>query len=298
MEPGPSRLADADSDLADAVFVALGVPHDATASYRKGAREGPAAIRHASYNFETWLLELGVDMEEIPVHDAGDTPMELSSGEMVDFVDQHLSRLLGGSRIPVVMGGEHNATEGAVRALSRRHNDLRVLVLDAHMDLRSEYMGDSRSHACATRRCADVVGVDRIAVLGIRSTSLQELEAAREEGMAYASADRVREEGLDPVMKDLMTSIGDGHLYLSIDLDVLDPSHAPGVQNPEPWGLSVLDVRHIIDGVASRLVGFDIMECAPAYDGGQTATVGARLLRHTIGAIWLLRGENPFLSGI
>jgi agmatinase len=292
----PSRFADANSDLADSVFVVLGVPNDATASFREGAREGPAAIRKASFNFEPWLLELGMDLEDVPFHDAGDVPEGLTSGEVVDAVERRLHEFQGDTRIPILMGGEHNATEGAVRALFRRHEALSVLVLDAHMDLRAEYMGDIRSHACATRRCADVVGVDNIAVLGIRSASVEELEAAQDESLAFASADRVREEGMDTVMGDLLGSLGDGPLYLSIDLDVLDPSHAPGVQNPEPWGLSPLDVRHVIDGVGSRLVGFDVMECAPAYDGGQTAAVAARLLRHAIGTIWQSRGENPALS--
>jgi agmatinase len=295
MDPGPSRLADADIDLPDSVFVVLGVPNDATASFRNGAREGPAAIRHASYNFETWLMELGLDLDDVPIHDAGDVPEGLDSDGVVHSLEGILPELLGDTRVPVLMGGEHNATEGAVRVLSSRHEDLRVLVLDAHMDLRMEYMGDPRSHACVTRRCADVVGVDRIAVLGIRSVSVEEMEAAQDEGLAFAPADRVRDEGLDTVLDDLMGSLGEGPMYLSVDLDVLDPSHAPGVQNPEPWGLSPLDVRHVIDRVASTLVGMDFMECAPGHDGGQTAAVAARLMRHGIGAAWQNRDGNPHL---
>jgi agmatinase len=93
-----------------------------------------------------------------------------------------------------------------------------------------------------------------------------------------------------------MAPLGEGPVYLSIDLDVLDPSHAPGVQNPEPWGLSPLDVRHVLDTLAPRLVGLDLMECAPSHDGGQAALVAARLLRHAIGAAWLARASNPALT--
>jgi agmatinase len=142
-----------------------------------------------------------------------------------------------------------------------------------------------------------VVGVDRVAVLGIRSLSPQELEDSQDSGLAFASADRVREEGLDHVTEDLLESLGEAPLYLSVDLDVMDPSHVPGVQNPEPWGLTPLDVRHVIDRVAPSLVGMDFMECAPMHDGGQTAVVAARLLRHAIGAAWQARGSNPVLSG-
>jgi len=297
MEPGPSRIADAHSDLAGSAFVVLGVPYDATASFRRGARDGPAAVRHASYNFETWLLELGLDIEDVPVHDAGDVPEVFSPTELVDLVRASVEELVGDERVPVVVGGEHNATEGAVRALAAQHEGLSVLVLDAHLDFRDQYLGEARSHACATRRCSDVVGVDRIAVLGVRSVSSDELEEAQDLGLAFASADRVRGEGLDAVLHDLLGPLGEGPVYLSIDLDVLDPSHAPGVQNPEPWGLSPLDLRHVIDRVAPSLVGLDIMECAPAHDGGQTALVAARLLRHAVGAVWQSRRSNPVLGG-
>ncbi|UCC93541.1 MAG: arginase family protein, partial [Thermoplasmata archaeon] len=120
--------------------------------------------------------------------------------------------------------------------------------------------------------------------------------SAGEEGLAFATADGMMELGLTTVLEELLYSIGEGPLYLSIDLDVLDPSHAPGVQNPEPWGLSPLDIRRVIDRVAPRVVGLDVMECAPRYDGGQTALVAARLLRHAIGAIWQGREGNPALS--
>ena len=130
--------------------------------------------------------------------------------------------------------------------------------------------------------------------MGIRSVSPEEMGVAQDEGLAFAPADRVREEGLEPVMDDLMASNGDGPVYLSVDLDVLDPSHAPAVQNPEPWGLSPLDVRKVIDRLAPRLVAFDMMECAPLYDGGQTALVAARLVRHGMGAIWQSRRSRRF----
>jgi agmatinase len=297
LDDGPSWLADADSDLADSVLFVLGVPFDGTATFRRGAREGPAAIREASQNFDPWSMELGLDLGNVPVHDAGDVPDMDRSGDMVRAVEARVAELAGASRIPVLLGGEHSATEGAVRALHRRHEDLRVLVLDAHLDLLEDYMGDTRSHACATRRCADVVGADNIAVLGIRSASRDELVSAGDDGLSFATADGARELGLATVLEELLLSLGEGPLYLSMDLDVLDPSHAPGVQNPEPWGLSPLDVRQVIESVAPRLVGFDVMECAPRYDGGQTAALAARLLRHAVGAVWSSRTDGPGLPG-
>jgi agmatinase len=296
LEPGPGRFADAHASVDDAMFVVLGVPYDATASFRSGAKDGPTAIRAASYNFETWLLELGLDLDDVPVHDAGDVPEVFSPSSMVELVERAVADIVGNACVPVLVGGDHNATEGAVRAVSRIHEGLSVLVLDAHLDFRDEYLGEPRSHACATRRCSEVVGVDRVAVLGVRSLSPEEMGAAQDEGLAFASADRVREEGLETVMEDLLGTLGEGPLYLSVDLDVLDPSHAPGVQNPEPWGLTPLEVRHVIDAVAFRLVGLDVMECAPVHDGGQTALVAARLLRHAMGAVWQSRRSRRALG--
>lgn len=295
-EPGPSRFADAHSDLEGSSFVIIGVPYDATSSFRRGAKDGPAAIRAASYNFETWLLELGLDLEDVPVHDAGDVPEVFDPSDMVDLVETAVNESVAEGRVPVMLGGEHNATEGAVRALARRFPGLALLVLDAHLDFRDEYLGEPRSHACATRRCSQVVGVDRTAVLGVRSISYGEMGTAQDEGLAFASADRVREEGLDGVLDNLLSPLGDAPVYLSVDMDVLDPAYAPGVQNPEPWGLSPLDVRRVIDLLAHRIVGMDMMECAPGHDGGISALVGARLVRHAIGAVWHARRSSRVLG--
>ena len=294
MEPMHSKLADANATLEEARFVIIGVPYDATSSYRAGAKEGPAAVRRASYNFETWNLELGLDILDVPVHDWGDIEEVFSPDRMVELVDEAVTEAVAvKGRVPVVVGGEHNGTEGAVRAVHRGHPDLRVLSLDAHTDFRKEYLDEPRSHACAMRRVSDIVGVGRVAVAGVRSSSREEQEDARELGYAFFTADAVRERGLDAVVDDLLARTGKGPLYLTLDLDVIDPSFAPGVQTPEPWGLTPLDIRRAIDRLAPHIVGMDVMECAPAHDGGQTALLAARLLRHSIGAMWQSRRARP-----
>ena len=286
MEPMHSRLADANATLEEARFVVIGVPYDATSSYRAGAKEGPAAVRRASYNFETWNLELGADILDIPVHDWGDIEEVFSPDRMVDLVDEAVTEAVAvRGRVPVVIGGEHNATEGAVRAVHRAHPDLRVLSLDAHTDFRKEYLGEPRSHACAMRRCSDIVGVAHVAVAGVRSSAAEEQADAQELGYALITADQVREMGIRNAVDELLARMGDGPLYLTIDIDSVDPAYAPGVQTPEPWGLTPLDIRHAIDRVAPRVVAFDIMETAPPHDGGQTAALVARLLRHGIMAV-------------
>lgn len=286
MEPMHSKLADANAALGEARFVVIGVPYDATSSYRAGAKEGPAAVRRASYNFETWNLELGADILDVPVHDWGDIEEVFSPDRMVELVDEAVTEAVAvRGRVPVVLGGEHNGTEGAVRAVHRAHPDLRVLSLDAHTDFRREYLGEPRSHACAMRRCSDIVGVARVAVAGVRSSAAEEQADARELGYAFLTADQVREMGILNAVDELLARMGEGPLYLTIDIDAVDPAYAPGVQTPEPWGLTPLDVRRAIDRVAHRLVAFDVMETAPPHDGGQTAALAARLLRHGIMAV-------------
>jgi len=294
MEPMSGKLADAHAPMRDAAFVVIGVPYDATSSYRSGAKDGPAAIRRASYNFELWLLELGIDIEDIPFHDWGDIGEVFSPDALVDAVAEAVREVASKrGRVPILIGGEHNATEGAVRALHEVHPDIRVISLDAHTDFRKEYLDEPRSHACAMRRVSDIVGVGRVAVAGVRSSSREEQEDASELGYAFFTADAVRERGLDAVVDDLLARTGKGPLYFTLDLDVIDPSSAPGVQTPEPWGLTPLDIRRVIDRLAPHVVGMDIMECAPAHDGGQTALLAARLLRHSIGAMWQSRRTRP-----
>ncbi len=286
MEPMHSKLADANAPIEEARFVVIGVPYDATSSYRAGAKEGPAAVRRASYNFETWSLELGLDILDIPIHDWGDIEEVFSPDRMVELVDEAVSEVVSvEGRVPVVIGGEHNATEGAVRAVHRAHKDLRVLSLDAHTDFRKDYLGEPRSHACAMRRCSDIVGVKHVAVAGVRSSAAEEQQDARELGYASLTSDQVREMGIVNALDELLARMGEGPLYLTIDIDAVDPAYAPGVQTPEPWGLTPLDIRRAIDRAAPRVVAFDVMETAPPHDGGQTAALTARLVRHAIGAV-------------
>lgn len=294
MEPMSGKLADAHAPMRDAAFVVIGVPYDATSSYRSGAKDGPAAIRRASYNFETWLLELGLEIEDVPFCDWGDIGEVFSPDALVDAVAEAVREVASKrGRVPILIGGEHNATEGAVRALKEAHDGLRVISFDAHSDFRREYLGEPRSHACAMRRVSDIVGMGSVAVAGIRSSSAEEQRDARELGYSFVTADAVRERGLDAVVDDMLARTGKGPLYFTLDLDVIDPSFAPGVQTPEPWGLSPLDIRRVIDRLAPHMVGMDIMECAPAHDGGQTALLAARLLRHSIGAMWQARRARP-----
>jgi agmatinase len=159
-----------------------------------------------------------------------------------------------------------------------------VLVLDAHLDLREEYGCTRYSHACASRRILEKEGVRAYASIGIRSGCKEEYSFARESEVSYFTAREVRDKGIDQVLDRALARLGKRPLYLSIDLDALDPAYAPAVGNPEPFGLTSWDLKRVIERVAPLAVGLDINELTPAYDRGETALLAARLAREFVAA--------------
>ncbi|HOT07672.1 MAG: agmatinase [Methanosaeta sp. PtaB.Bin039] len=269
-------FADAEAEAEQADFLILGMPYDATGSFRTGCREGPSALRKASYNFEPYDCRHRVDLSTLRVADAGD--LELGSDPSAAWQSiEDAFGFLPSSPLPVVMGGEHSITPPIVGSLAGI-GEIGVLVLDAHLDLRDEYGGSSLSHACASRRMLEQP-IRGYSTIGIRSGSEEEFEWAMENGIDYHTAEEVEERGIASVLEDALSCIAADRIYLSIDMDVLDPAYAPAVGNPEPFGLDPRQVRHVVEQVAGRAAGLDVVEIAPAYDGGQTAALGARLIR-------------------
>lgn len=247
-----------------------GVPYDRTASFRRGSRFGPDAIRWASDSIETYSPLLDRDLDDVPYVDGGDLDVDgLDPDAMIRAVGRDLPPC-----VPLVLGGEHTVTLGVVGALTRRHPDLSVVQWDAHTDLRDEYDGRRVAHATVMRRLVDA-GVP-LAQLGIRAGTRAEFEFARARtlcctrGVALPAEIHARLEGRP--------------LYLTVDIDVLDPSEAPGTGNPEPMGASYRQLVDALRGLASqRIVGMDVVEVAPPWDStGRTAVLAASLVREMI----------------
>ena len=276
-------FADADSGLEEAEYVVVGLPFDGTASFRSGSRDGPDAIRLASFNFESYDSYYGVDLTDLAICDLGNMELGADPAYAEETIKEGLAFLPDGA-VPIFLGGEHSITPAIVEGLGRRAS-LDVLVLDAHLDLREEYGCTKASHACASRRILEKNGLAAgYASIGIRSGSREEFVWAAENGIPYFTARQVREEGIDAVLDRALEKMQSQQLYLSIDLDVLDPAYAPAVGNPEPFGLTSWDVQRVIERLAPRLVGLDINELTPAYDRGETALLAARLAREFIAA--------------
>ena len=283
-------FADAASSYEDADFVIFGVPFDATSSFRYGSSEAPDVIRKASYNFETYNDFFDVDLIDLCVHDLGDLDLDTHTGDMLHAVYDVAARILRDGKVPIALGGEHTLTYGCVKAFTEDFDnstpDFGVIVLDAHLDLRDEYLGARQSHACVSRNIIDDL-TDNCVLIGVRSGSAEEYAHAKERGILWHSADTVDDAGIESVIREALDALsgrGCERIYLSIDTDVIDPAYAPGVGNPEPFGLSPRDVRAAIRLAAQYTCGFDIVEVNPGYDRGESAMLGARLVREFIAA--------------
>jgi agmatinase len=275
-----TSFADADSTFEDARFVIVGVPFDGTCSFRKGTKHGPKSIREESYNFETYNLDTGVDLDEVPFYDAGDLICDTLKDTQTN-VENKMKELIIANKFPFFLGGEHSLTPPAVKGIGKPG----VVILDAHLDFRDEYMGEHESHCCVSRRVSEIVGMENLVVIGVRSMSKQENIEAKDLGLNYFEMSKVNSIGL----KNILNDINFNKIYLSLDMDAIDPSYAPGVGNPEFFGLSPTDIYSCIHALKDRLIGMDITEVNPAYDKGNTSSLAARIVRDVIAEIWSLK---------
>ncbi|VVB86789.1 N(1)-aminopropylagmatine ureohydrolase [uncultured archaeon] len=275
-------FADANSDYKDARYVICGVPFDGTSCFRRGSRLAPQEIRNNSYNFETYNHLFDIDLKDVEIHDAGDLEVAQYVDDTLEMLSVHADKYVRDGKIPVMLGGEHSLTLPFIRACKTKYPDLACVVLDAHLDMREEYEGERNSHACISRHIIeDVTG--KYVSIGIRSGARVEYEYVEENKIRMFSADDVFSMGIESVVSELRRYI-DGPVYLSIDMDAIDPAYAPALGTPEPYGLMPRDVRSVIACLAPHIVGFDLIEIAPAYDSGNTALLGAKLVRDFIAA--------------
>jgi len=280
----PDYFADAESSFEAASFVLFGVPFEKTSSFRHGADKGPAEIRQASWNFERYDLRTGINFEDIPIHDYGDLDVKkLTSKELFETSKTFTSTVLAKQKIPIAIGGDHSITPGIVSAFPK---DIAVLSLDAHLDFRQEYKNDIYNHACVIRRIADHIPLQNIAVLGLRSAEKEEHEAAQKQGLFFRDALTINNTGLKKIIQQTKTLLDKKKIYLTLDIDVVDPAYAPGTSTPEPFGLTPMQVIEIIEAFSPQLIGCDLVEVCPPYDQGQTAVLAAKLIKTCLGLMW------------
>jgi len=261
----------------EAEFVLVGVPFDVTSSFRPGSRFAPLAIREASLNIESYSFRAGVDLADVRIHDAGDLHVAGDVNETLKRLELVVRDIINGGKTPVLIGGEHTLSLGAVKGIQK---DLAVLCFDAHMDLRSEYMDQPICHATVMRRISEIVDPRNIVEIGTRAACKEELEHAENHGITYFAAHQMLGTQTEEIVNQVNSFLERfNQLYVTIDMDVLDPAFAPAVQNPEPEGLSLTTLLEILHKTCGKkVVGFDVVEVAPHYDGGNTAIQAAKLI--------------------
>jgi len=271
----------ASPDFEKAQAVIYGMPMDWTVSFRPGSRFGPARIREVSLVHEEYSHYLERELSEVVYYDAGDIPLafgnpEKSLQQIADFVRQVLDH----GKVPIGLGGEHLVTWPVVREVAKRHPDLAVIHIDAHADLRTDYEGEPYSHATPLRKIAELIGGSNVYQFGIRSMTKDEVVYAKEAGIHFYPFD------VAEPLKKCLPQLKGRPVYVTIDIDALDPAHAPGTGTPEPGGITtreMLDAIHAIARSEVRVVGADLVEVAPAYDHTeQTPVVAAKLIREML----------------
>jgi agmatinase len=246
--------------LRDAQFVVVSVPYDLTSTYQPGSRRGPAAIIEASTNMELYDEELRKETYLAGIHTTQPVSVDARGPkQMISAVRKRISRIVALNKIPVMLGGEHSITLGAVQAVAEKYPKLTVLQLDAHADLRNDYQGTPYNHACVARRITEICPLVQV---GIRSMSKEEGDYLPQSKVKSYSADYVfaHKSWAETVCKDLH-----GDVYITIDLDIFDPSIMPATGTPEPGGLTWRDVLQLLRLAARKcnIRGFDVVELAP-----------------------------------
>ena len=263
-----------------AKYVVFGVPFDVTSTYRTGARFGPTAIRQASQNIETYSFRSGVDAEDLMLHDLGDLHASTSPKRTVDMLKLVVADLLEAKKMPVAIGGEHTVTLGIMKGLGGKAKKTAVVSFDAHLDLRKAFMGLTLSHTTFMRVINEEVKPAKIIEVGTRAVCKEEMAYAKEAGIDFFTTQLVRKEGAKRIVQRIQEElIPYEDVYLTIDMDVLDPAFAPAVQNPEADGLETHTLLDILCALCdNRVVGFDVVEIAPVYDQGISAVAAAKVM--------------------
>jgi len=268
-------------DFNEADYVILGVPFDWTSTYRSGSRFAPLAIREASLNIETYSFRSKRDLDEAKIHDAGDLHISGDVLETLNRLELATREVLGAGKKPILLGGEHTITFGAIKGFDR---DTAVISFDAHLDLRDEYMDRRICHATFMRRISEEQNSKTLIEVGTRAVCREELQYANSSGIRFYTSHEILKRGVKLVSEEITDQVKSHEaVYVSVDMDVLDPAFAPGVQNPEPDGLSTRILLDLLYEVcSSRVAALDVSEIAPHYDTGLTAVQAAKIISEAV----------------
>jgi len=262
----------ANASFEQSKIVILGCPYDGSASFRPGARFGPSAIRRASWGIETFGPYFGRDLGQLSLHDMGDLEFPLGEKKVsLELIRKALRKILSAKKFPILLGGDHLITLPIVEEVIQIYSNLHLIQIDAHTDLREDYLGEKLSHCTVMRRVVDQLGEGRLFQIGIRSGTEDEFKLAKK----MRSIISLNRESLRSMVKRLRNK----PVYITLDLDVIDPSLLPGVGTPEPGGLTFQEFLSLLKELQSlHVIGFDMVELTPDYDPTQISSVTASVI--------------------
>ena len=276
-EPPAVTFMDSPREGAGSQATVFGAPLDATQSFRFGAAAGPRAVREMSASLETYSPVLDRDIDDVALGDLGDLTLErLALPAALEAIEQATARAASVADRVLMLGGEHTVTLAGYRAIKRLYPDAALVQLDAHLDLREEYEGQALTHASWLYHAGVEHGFEDIVQLGVRSGAREEWPRARE-ACRFSSRELTMPD-------EVRGELGERPLYLTIDIDVLDPAAAPGTGCPEPGGATFTEVERLVHSLAgTRVVAADLVEVSPSLDpSGATAVAAAKLLREVV----------------
>jgi agmatinase len=262
----------------EADIALVGIPMDFTVSFRPGTRMGPQQIRTVSYGIEEYSVYLDKDLADKSYFDLGDMNLPFGNVEgSLTVIENVTRRMLADKKFPILLGGEHLVTYPIIRAFKEQYQDLVVIHFDAHADLRLDYAGEPNSHATVMRKVAQMIEPKNLYQFGIRSGTSDEFQYAKENTNMFI--DRV----IEP-LKQVIPTLGQRPVYVSLDIDVVDPAYAPGTGTPEAGGCSSREIIEAIHELgAANIVGFDLVEVSPATDQSErTSLLAAKIIREAI----------------
>ena len=289
LKPVPELFFEKSGKPEDADYLLFGALLDRTASYRSGSRFAPNAIREASQYMESYSVRTGLDWDDLSLVDIGD----IEAGDVeaaVENIRRVVEEIKRMGKLSVMLGGEHTITLGALRAFRPGA----VVVFDAHLDIRDTLFEERLCHATYLRRAHEEQGF-KLVIVAARALSAEEIEYAEEKGVTIVTAQDVKRFGVEPVLEMIRDALeGVESIYLSIDMDAVDPAEAPAVGNPSPEGITVTQLLDLTDGIVDkRLVGFDLNEVSPSYDSGLTAIQAAYIVLETLYLVEKARLRSP-----
>jgi len=264
----------------------LPLPYERTTTYVKGAKDGPSAIIDASGYLERFDDELNQETFKVGIHTMNPPDIgQLSSEEMVAKVSSLALELLKANKFPVMLGGEHSISVGAVKAFKEIYPNLSVLQLDAHYDLRDEYFGSKLNHGCVARRISEICPIVQV---GTRSLSKEEKDFLATQSNGKVKTVNVYDILEEPMWKDRVSNNLTDNVYITIDLDVFDPSLVPAVGTPEPGGIGWYETLDLLKEIVKdkKIVGFDVVELCPIKGQVSSDFLAAKLIYRLLGYIF------------